>query len=188
MKKRTLYWLQSLLLCWVVAFCSVQNVYSADRTNYYQPDYNKYSETMTMVCIVVKNGQQVTDCELAAFVGDEVRASSISLPAQGGRIFLSVQGQAPGEALTFKVVTGTASAPVIKEGFPPQSVTFLSNARLGSYDNPIVINLTSYDLDHNGEVTMRDVAEMIQLIKSGDTTYVLSDVQAAIDIILMREK
>lgn len=178
MKKQKL--LFKLLWIGVVLLLPLQ--VKAQRTQYYTGvDIYKYYDNMTITCCVMLDGQLLEDCELAVFDSKgELRGSSISDAMDGGRIYLTVQGDGKGEVLHFKVVYGSddANRKIIDVN---ESYEYFANARVGSYSLPYIFTATTTlvgDVNLDGKVNIVDIVYLIDVLLGKESITVNSDVNS----------
>lgn len=107
----------------------------------YEPcDPYKYQSNMTMIAVVKQQGVVLADCEVAVLDSQgECRASSFSVSEDGHLVYLVIQGEGAGEALTFRVVYNGAEGPV--DVAATETYTYMSDAMVGTFAAPFVLNI-----------------------------------------------
>ena len=116
--------------------------------NHWIPNVAQFANNMNVIA-VVENDMMLSDYEIAAFVGDEVRGSArpIYIEALDSyMIFMTIYGES-NDVVTFKyydVNTGEE-----ENIFTKENVIFSANAVLGSVDNPIAMAFGTEGLDEN---------------------------------------
>lgn len=130
-------------------------------------DAHKYSDNMTMTCIVRLDGALLPDCELAAFDAEgELRGAMLSDTDDEGRIYLTVQGDTADEPIAFRVVYGAGhDVPCFV------SATFRKSGIVGSYGSPYVIDISA-------EASIADVARLVDALRSGTASKAVHDTNA----------
>lgn len=104
-----------------------------ERTHFFNPvAVGKYSDNMTIVAQIRDRAQIVDTFELAAFVGDECRASSFAV---NGKYFMVVPGDADGGTVRFKTVVDGKVTEF------PNEVDYRSDSMVGSPDSPYMLDL-----------------------------------------------
>lgn len=137
---------------------------SARRSSFGEVDLNKYSDNMTVTCLVKQGTTTVDDCELAAFDDKgELRGKVFSHPEAGGFIFLTIQGEGNGATLLrFKAATGNGNIVDINE-----TLTFSANQVVGTMEAPQVFTLSGQirgDVNGDGDVSIADLTKLIDIV------------------------
>lgn len=132
---------------------------------YDSTDFNKYSDNMTMTCVVRLDGTPLLDCEVAAFDAEgELRGAMLSDADDEGRMYLAVQGDTADEPIAFRVVYATDTD-------VPCFVTtvFRKGAIAGTYNDPFVIDVSA-------EVSITDVTHLVDALCSGTASRAVHDI------------
>ncbi len=106
---------------------------STEPEYFVQVDPGLYPNNMTVVAVVMRNGEILTDVEVGVFAGDECREAM--RPFDNGMLFLTIHGEGSGTKLTFKVLVDGEVIEV------DQNMVYVDNDIIGSPDNCYVINL-----------------------------------------------
>ena len=114
-------------------------------TNYWNPDYASYQNTMDIISIIQLDGVEhnVGTLEIGAFCGDELRGSArgeYKSDIDRYVVTLKVGGNA-GDEISFKLYDHMACE--MLNLISPEAVSFEADATLGEIDNPYVLNFVS---------------------------------------------
>ncbi len=115
--------------------------------NHWIPNVGQFANNMNLIAVVENNS--VTDYEIGAFVGDEVRGSArpIYIEALDSyMIFMTIFGEG-NEEFSFKYYDLNAKEENV---FTEENIIFSANAVFGSVDNPVVMMFDTEGLDENG--------------------------------------
>lgn len=107
----------------------------------YQPcSTSKYQGNMTMIAIVKRSEEVLTDCQVAVLdKNGECRACTNSSIKDGGLFFLTIQGEGEGEVLTFHVIyqTGNQLVDVVAN----ERYTYVNDRIEGAFESPYVLTI-----------------------------------------------
>jgi hypothetical protein len=92
-----------------------------------------YSGNMTVIAVIMRGGEIVTDGELAAFVGDECRTASTYV--EDGMRFLTIPGEGSGSTIRFYFYDDTHLL------LAAETLTYNDDDFIGGIEDPFVINL-----------------------------------------------
>ena len=114
---------------------------AAALTHFQPVDSHIYPDNMNIIAVVTKDGERVTDAEVAAFVGDECRGA---VTARGNYYFLTIMGDSQGDLtkpVELRVFDGTEEHTVGK-------VSFVSDAFLGTLDEPYNLDMDATGVEN----------------------------------------
>ena len=120
------------------------------KNNYWVPNTGKYPANMSLIAVVENNGIEMSDYEVAAFVGDEIRGSARPIYIEAldrHMIFMTVYGDS-NERIEFKYYDVNADA--VENATSRENITFSVNAIYGSVDNAIVLTCGTLSIGENG--------------------------------------
>ncbi len=106
---------------------------STDPEYYTQVAPGLYPNSMTVVAVVMRGGEILTDVEVGVFAGDECREAIRSF--ENGKLFLTIHGEGSGTTLKFRVYVDG------KDIEAAQTLEYVDNAMVGSPDDCYVIDL-----------------------------------------------
>jgi hypothetical protein len=95
-------------------------------------DPTNYSDNMSMVIRLTDGGSDITDAEVAAFIGDECRGVA---QFDGGLYYLLVAGQGSGQPIQLHIVVGGQTVKA------DSGIAFSTDANVGTPWDPFVIDL-----------------------------------------------
>ena len=122
--------------------------------NYWVPNTGKFAGNMSLIAVVESNGIEMSDYEVAAFVGDEVRGSARPIYIEAldkHMIFMTVYGSGK-EEVTFKYYDINANA--IENVTSREEIVFSDNATYGSIENAIVLTCGVTGIGENDTETL----------------------------------
>jgi hypothetical protein len=122
--------------------------------NYWVPNAEKFAGNMSVIAVVESNGIEMSDYEVAAFVGDEIRGSARPIYIEvldKHMIFMTVYGSGK-EEITFKYYDINADA--IENVTSREEIVFADNATYGSIENAIVLTCGVTGIGENDTETL----------------------------------
>lgn len=119
-----------------VASATASELRESSATNsYFEPvSFNAYSDNMSIIAVVKRDGAIVRNIELGAFVDEECRGAQTD--GENGLIFISVAGEG-NASLRFRIYD-QATGEVFKA---PESLSYSNDAVIGTLASPYVIQL-----------------------------------------------
>lgn len=140
-----------LFLSIIILFLLVSPLFSQNTLKYVPCSISKYQGNMTLIAQVHHPGGVIVDCQVAVFdKAGECRASTCSTLADGGLVYLTIQGEGLGEPLTFRVIYQDGDNQV--DTVATERVTFVNDAMLGTLNEPFVLTVASPPSKMNGVI------------------------------------
>ena len=131
----------SLIVAVLLLLCTSLTASAEAREHKYTGvEPTKYYSNMTITTLVKLGDEVLLDCEVAAFVGDECRSSSLSSLEYGGLVFQLIPGSTTGEIIKFRVVYNDEKGQE-QDVQADQTYVFKIDGKVGSPLDPYIIQL-----------------------------------------------
>jgi hypothetical protein len=119
-----------------------------DDHRYFTPvDYRSYADNMTVIARVLTDLLPASGVEVGVFAGQECRAAAVS--DDEGLVFLTIPGDSRTQ-LTFRLSDGASEAD------SDVTLEYMSNATIGTLDEPLVLSATTTGISNLSADTPAD--------------------------------
>lgn len=179
-----------LVLLWLAPLLTL-SAQGVRPSSFGEVDFARWTDNMSVTCCVKQGGEMLTGIEVAAFDAQgNLRGKATADPANGGLIFLMVQGEVESSELHFQMANASGQIFDLVETFP-----FQMNERIGRADNPFCFTVKTTvrgDVDTNGLLTLRDLTMLIHQLRTNPAQGGPGDLDGngrltKLDVMILRE-